>query len=178
MPSPFKIRAGKISFVCTTLLAAGLLLTGCDMAHYYLQAVGGELDLLSRRRSISDLLADPVTPKPLRQRLSLAEKAVKFAVTDLALAPSGSFQSYADLSRPYAVWAVYATPAYAFDPVTWCFPVAGCMSYRGYFSPDDAHRSAEVLAHEGMDTYVTGAPAFSTLGWFDDPLLNTFIDWP
>ncbi|MBF0154692.1 MAG: aminopeptidase [Magnetococcales bacterium] len=159
-------------------MLAGLLLPGCDTARYYLQAVGGEIDLLTRRRPVVDLLADPATPASLRDRLTLAKAATNFATTNLSLTPTGSFQSYVDLSRPYAVWSVYATPALSLEPATWCFPIIGCITYRGYFSATDAHRSGRELANQGMDTYVAGTPAFSTLGWFDDPLLNTYINWP
>ncbi|MBF0134762.1 MAG: aminopeptidase [Magnetococcus sp. DMHC-1] len=160
------------------MAVVGLLMSGCSTVHYYLQAIGGEIDLLARRQSVAELLEDPNTPAHLRERLLLAKKATDFAVNDLALQPTGSFRSYADLGRPYVVWGVYATPVFSLQPVTWCFPIVGCMTYRGFFSETDARRSGQELAEQEKDVYITGAPAYSTLGWFDDPLLNTFLDWP
>ncbi|MBF0426326.1 MAG: aminopeptidase [Magnetococcales bacterium] len=170
--------ASRQAMVALGLLIGPLLLSGCDTLPYYLQAVGGEIDLLTRRKPVADLLANPATSPDLRARLLLAGSASDFAVNALALKPGGSFRSYADLERPYAVWSVFATPPLALEPLTWCFPIVGCMSYRGYFAVADARQAAAKLAAQGMDTYVANTPAFSTLGWFDDPLLNTFITWP
>jgi predicted aminopeptidase len=156
-------------------LLAALLLGGCETLSYYAQAVGGQMALMSRARPIEDLLADPATPAPLRERLALARAIRDFAVKELKLPDNGSYRSYADLGRPYAVWNVVAAPEFSLEPLQSCFPVAGCVSYRGFFAQADAERHAAGLRAAGNDVYVYGVPAYSTLGRFDDPLLSTFI---
>lgn len=156
-------------------LLAPLLLGGCETLSYYAQAVGGQLSLMSRTRPIEDLIADPATPPPLRERLALARSIREFAVKELKLPDNGSYRSYADLGRPYAVWNVVAAPEFSLDPLQSCFPVAGCVSYRGFFAQSDAERHAAALRAAGNDVYVYGVPAYSTLGRFDDPLLSSFI---
>lgn len=160
------------------LLAASLLLAGCETLTYYLQAAGGQLALLSRSRPIEDLLVDPATPPPLREKLRLALSIREFAVTELKLPDNGSYRSYAGLDRPYAVWNVVSAPEFALKAQQSCFPIVGCVSYRGFFAEEDAERHAATLRAAGSDTYVYGVPAYSTLGRFDDPLLSTFIRYP
>jgi len=155
--------------------ACALLLTGCETLSYYAQAVGGQMSLLSRSRPVDELLADPATPKPLRERLLLAREIRNFSVKDLKLPENSSYRSYADIDRPYAVWNVVAAPEFALEPLQSCFPVAGCVSYRGFFAQDGAERYAAGLRAQGSDVYVYGVAAYSTLGRFDDPLLSTFI---
>ncbi|HTP60668.1 MAG TPA: aminopeptidase [Burkholderiales bacterium] len=157
---------------------AALLLTGCETLSYYAQAIGGQMSLLSQARPVADLLADPATPPPLRERLRLARDIRNYAVKDLKLPDNASYRSYADIGRPYAVWNVVAAPEFSLEPLKSCFPVAGCVSYRGFFSQDDAERYAAGLRAQGNDVYVQGVPAYSTLGHFDDPLLSTFINFP
>ena len=157
------------------LLAASLLLAGCETLSYYLQAAGGQLALLSRSRPIDELLADPATPPPLRERLRLALSIRDFAAKELKLPDNGSYRSYASLDRPYAVWNVVSAPEFSLKPLQSCFPIAGCVSYRGFFAEADAEHHAATLRAGGSDTYVYGVPAYSTLGRFDDPLLSTFI---
>lgn len=159
-------------------LSVLLLLAGCETLSYYAQAVGGQLSLMSRSRPIEDLLADPATPAPLRERLALARSIRDFAVKELKLPDNGSYRSYADLGRPYAVWNVVAAPEFSLRPLQSCFPVAGCVAYRGFFAQADAERHAAALRAAGNDVYVYGVPAYSTLGRFDDPLLSTFIRYP
>ena len=151
---------------------------GCQSLAYYTQAVGGHFSVLSKARPVSDLLADPATPPELKERLETARRIREFASKRLGLPDNGSYLSYADVQRPYVVWNVFAAPVLSVEPKLECFPFAGCVSYRGFYSEDDARRHAERLRAEGYDVHVGGVPAYSTLGWSDDPLLSTFIRYP
>ena len=152
----------------------GLALTGCQ-AGYYTHLLGGQYDLLSRRVPITDLLADQNTAPELRQRLTGALDARAFAVRVLKLPDNDSYTLYADLDRSYAVWNVFAAPEFSLTPVEWCYGLVGCLSYRGYYEEVLAREEAARLAAQGHDVYVGGVPAYSTLGWFDDPVLNTML---
>jgi predicted aminopeptidase len=158
------------------LLAA--LLAGCESLSYYGQAIGGHLKLLSSARPVDSWLADPQTPPELKQRLETARRIREFATRELHLPDNASYTTYADLGRRYAVYNVFAAPRFSVEPKAECFPVTGCVAYRGFFSEKDAQRYAEKLRAEGYDVYVGGVLAYSTLGWFDDPLLSTFIRYP
>jgi len=155
-----------------------LPLGGCETLSYYAQAVGGQLELMARTQPVASVIADPVTPQPLRERLQLARAIRDYASRELKLPDNGSYRSYADLGRPYVVWNVVAAPEFALEPVESCFPVAGCVPYRGFFAREDAERHAGRLRAAGHDVNVRGVPAYSTLGRFDDPLLSTFIRYP
>ena len=157
------------------LALCAALLAGCETLAYYLQAAEGQFSMLSRARPVADVLADPATPDWLRARLAVAREIRDYAVAKLALPDNDSYRRYADLGRPYAVWNVVAAPEFSLEPVLSCFPVAGCVAYRGFFSPEAAEAHAARLRAEGNDVYVYGVPAYSTLGRFDDPLLSTFI---
>jgi predicted aminopeptidase len=159
-------------------LVAALLLSGCESLNYYAQAVGGHLSVMRAARPVDTWLSDPATPKDLRSRLEIARGIREFASRELALPQNGSYSSYAELHRPYVAWNVYAAPVFSIDPKQECFPFTGCVSYRGFFSEAEARRYAEKLRLAGNDIYVGGVPAYSTLGWFDDPLLSTFIRYP
>ena len=161
-------------------LLLALLLAGCESVSYYGQAVGGHLGLMAGARPIAELLEDPRTPPGLRARLEVAQRIRDFAVRELALPDNRSYRSYADLGRTFAVWNVVAAPALSVEPLPQCFPFAGCVAYRGFYSESRAQRHADRLAEAGNDVFVGGVLAYSTLGWFDDPLLSTFIhdaDW-
>lgn len=160
------------------LLFPMLLLGGCTTLGYYLQAVNGEADVLRRARPIDRVLADPGIDASLKQKLGEVIEIRSFASKELGLPDNGTFRRYADLQRPYVVWNVFAAPEFSIDPKQWCYPLLGCANYRGYFSRDKAEAEAKALQQEGYDTYVAGIPAYSTLGWFDDPVLNTFIHFP
>ena len=160
-----------------TLLIA-LLLSGCSSIGYYAQSIQGHLDLLQRTESISDLLANPQTDPRLKQRLQLTETLRDFASQTLKLPENRSYRSYADLQRKAVVWSVVAAPEFSIHPKQWCYPVVGCASYRGYFSKTDATEYANQLGKEGLDVTIAEVPAYSTLGWFDDPLPSTVIHWP
>src|SRR3954465_2418144 len=155
-----------------------LLLGGCETLSYYKQAIGGQLEILHAARPIDTWLADPGTPAALRERLQLAQRIRGFASTQLALPDNASYASYAELGRAYVVWNVFAAPRLSVEPKKECFPFTGCVSYRGFFSEEDARRHVEGLQAEGYDVYVGGVVAYSTLGWFNDPLLSTFIRYP
>lgn len=155
-----------------------LLLTGCGSLRYYGQVLSGGARVLLERRPIDEVLASAETPPELAERLRLVERLRRFAGEELSLPVGGAFSQYADLDRPYAVWNVVAAPELSVEPVTWCFPVAGCVSYRGYFTERGARRFAGRLAADGLDVAVQGAAAYSTLGWFADPVLSTFVGYP
>jgi predicted aminopeptidase len=159
-------------------LAAALLLSGCAAMDYYGQAAAGHLEVMRRAVPIDEKLRAPDTPAPLRAKLEHVLAIREFASRDLALPDNGSYRSYADIGRPFVVWSVYAAPEFSVKPVQSCFVFAGCVSYRGFYSEENAKRYASELAGEGNDTYVGGVPAYSTLGWFNDPVLSTFIDYP
>jgi predicted aminopeptidase len=130
---------------------------------------------MAKRQDVSTLVEDDATSPDLKARLKQAEAIRVFAITELALPDSGSYRSYVDVGKPYVTWNVVATPALSLTPKTWCFPVVGCVSYRGYFEEAEAVAYGDELAAEKMDVAVVGARAYSTLGWFDDPILSTMI---
>lgn len=156
------------------LLVLSCLLLGCDNLGYYLQSASGQMEILSKRRPIAELLADAKTDAELKKRLQLALEIREFAAAELGLPDNDSYRSYADLKRPYVVWNVVATREFSLDPVTWCFPIAGCLPYRGYYHEADAKGFADELKGSGHDTVTYGVAAYSTLNWFADPVLNTF----
>ena len=162
----------------TVVIAMLLVLTGCANISYYLQSINGQLDIWSRERPVGEVIGDPATPQALREKLATVLRIREFASRELGLPDNASFRRYADLGRPFVVWNVFAVPEFSTRPVQWCFPVAGCVGYRGYFDQADAERFAAALAVEGHDVFVGGVPAYSTLGWFADPVLNTFIRNP
>jgi len=140
--------------------------------------VGGHLEVMRLAAPIEERLREPSTPEPLRAKLARALAIREFASRDLALPDNGSYRRYADLGRPFVVWNVVAAPEFSVEPLESCFPFAGCVSYRGYYSEEAARRYAAALAEKGYDVHLGGAPAYSTLGWFDDPVLSTFIHYP
>jgi predicted aminopeptidase len=160
------------------LAAAGFLLAGCESMQYYVQAINGHLSVMRAARPVEAWLADPATPADVRTRLETARAIRAFASRELALPANGSYEAYADLGRPYVAWNVYAAPVFSTEARKECFPFTGCVSYRGFFSEAEARSHAEQLRREGNDVFVGGVPAYSTLGWFDDPLLSTFIRYP
>ncbi|MBU1332767.1 MAG: aminopeptidase [Gammaproteobacteria bacterium] len=155
----------------------GLLLSGCSTLDYYAHLGQGQWQLLQARQPVERLLADPHIDPALAQRLALAQRARDFASAELGLPDNRSYRLYADLGRPFVVWNVFATPAYSLEPQLHCFPIAGCVAYRGYYQQGRARGAAALLQQQGLDTYVGGVEAYSTLGWFDDPLLNTMLRW-
>jgi len=155
------------------VLAAAASLPGC----YVMQAAAGQADVLARSEPIAKLVADPATPDALRARLKLVVEARAFAVRELGLPDGRSFRKYADLGRPYAVWNVVAAPEFSVTPRRWCYPVAGCVAYRGYFDEGRAVGTARRLARHGDDVTVGGVATYSTLGHLPDPVFNTMLGW-
>jgi len=171
----------KINRTAKHLMMAGVaagLLASCSSLNYYAQAAQGQLELLSDARPIDDWLTDSGTDAKLKVRLETARQIRRYAVQELGLPDNNSYKNYAALSRPYVLWNVVATPELSLKPMQWCFPVAGCVNYRGYYSKDAAQDYARELREEGNDVQVGGVPAYSTLGWFNDPLISTFINYP
>ena len=159
------------------LLLASLLLEACSLGYYW-QAATGQMDLLRRREPVSELLADPATDPRLRERLQQVRQMLDFAHAELSLPDNGSYRLYVEIDRAYVVWNVFAAPELSVELRRWCYPVAGCVAYRGYFRHQAARDYADRLAAEGNDVFVGGVPAYSTLGRFRDPLLNTMLDLP
>ena len=159
-----------------------LFLAGCADARYYLQALDGHLQMMQVARPIEQWLADPRASLELKRRLLLAEQIRSFAVIELGLPANASYHRYADIQRRSVVWNVVAAPEFSLTLKTWCFPVTGCVAYRGYFEEAEARAQAQELAASGLEVSVYGVPAYSTLGWLNwaggDPLLNTFIHYP
>jgi len=155
------------------MLALCLPLAGC----YLLESAQGQLELNASRVPIKTVLARPDTPPKLRSWLELATRIRDFASSDLGLPDNRSYRSYADLKRRFVVWNVFAAPEFSVDAKTWCFPVAGCVAYRGYFREALARRFERSLTAQGYDVLVGGVAAYSTLGHFSDPVLNTMLDW-
>lgn len=154
-----------------------LLLNGCTTISYYGQAISGHLSLMAGRQPIGQLLEQNDVSPELKQRLLLARSIRDFASDSLKLPDNGSYRSFVATSREAVVWSLVATEAYSVDPKQWCYPVIGCASYRGYFDPEMAQREAERLIGQGLDVALEPVPAYSTLGWFDDPLPGTVIGW-
>jgi predicted aminopeptidase len=166
---------GRLRRLARGLVTCGsaVALSGC----YLMQAASGQLEVMARSRPIASVLADPATPEATRLQVELAVRAREFAVRELGLPDSGSYRKYADLGREYVVWNVVATPEFSLRPLRWCFPVAGCVSYRGYFHEADANAYAWKLVARGNDAAVEGVAAYSTLGHLSDPLPSTMIGW-
>lgn len=166
-------RAGRWRFAVLAVLVLGL--TACAGPGYYLQATRGHFDLMGARQPVDGYLASADADDPLAARLTVARTALAFAESRLALPTEGSFEQFVVTGRDGVSWNVVATPPYDLAPKRWCFPVAGCVPYLGYFDEQDARRHADRLADRGMDSAVFLATAYSTLGWFDDPILDTML---
>jgi predicted aminopeptidase len=136
------------------------------------------MEILRASRPLDEVMQAPATTDEQRRRLSYVAEARDFASRELKLPDNQSYRRYADLHRPYVLWNVFATEEFSVAPRTWCFPFAGCVAYRGYFHKEDAEAYARELKMQGLDVYVGGVPAYSTLGWMNDPVLNTFIHYP
>ena len=173
----------KCKFIVKLLILPLLLcLSSCADLGYYWQSVEGHVSLIKAARPVDDWLTDAQTPEKLKAKLALTKKIRAFAAEELKLPDNSSYKRYVDLKRKAVVWNVVAAPALSLKLKTWCFPVAGCVGYRGYFSEIEAKREAEELKKQDFDVSVYGVPAYSTLGWSNwaggDPLLSTFIGYP
>ena len=157
------------------LIFMALTVSACSSFGYYMDLMAGHSELLEQQKPISEILIDKETNLKLRELLETSQNIRNFASNRLDLPENDSYRMYADLKRRYAVWNVIAAKEFSVEPKKWCFLFVGCLSYRGYFSKEDAMAYASELKNEGYDVYVVGASAYSTLGWFDDPLLNTMM---
>jgi len=167
-------RASRLVLLAVLATSLG----GCTTLRYYSQAVRGQLDLIRRATPIEEELRSDAVPAAIKDKLRAVLRMREFASRELALPDNGSYRSYADLGRHYVLWNVFAAPEFSIEPITSCFPVAGCVSYRGYFGEADAAAEGAAQRAHGYDVYIGGVPAYSTLGWFNDPVLNTFIHYP
>ena len=156
------------------LASACALLAGCGTP-YLMQAASGEWQVLHERVPIDSVLADPHTPPAVHEHLEQVRAAREFASQELGLPDNKSYRSYADIGRPYVVWNVVAAPEFSLAPKRWCFPVAGCVAYRGYFHEQSARDFALALEEQGFDVAVDPVPAYSTLGKFADPVLSSML---
>ncbi|MER8370418.1 aminopeptidase [Mesorhizobium sp. M1378] len=159
--------------VATIILTPGV--TSCTSIPYYAQSLQGHVQIMAARQDVGKLIDDPSTPQILRARMASANAIRQFATDELALPDNNSYRSYVDVGRNSVTWAVFAAPEFSLTPRTWCFPVFGCVPYRGYFSEKSATETAAELQRQGLDVYVTGITAYSTLGWSSDPLLSTML---
>lgn len=162
----------------TTLLLPLIFLTGCQTLHFYGQGVQGQVEILRKSRSNEKVIASLETPDGLRKKLVLAEELCDFASKKLALPGDSAYHKYADLGRRHVVFVLHAAPEFSLKPKTWSYPVIGELDYRGYFKENDAEEYAKTLLEKGLEVHLGGTDAYSTLGVFHDPLLNTFIDYP
>ena len=168
----------KAARLTVALGLAAIALSSCSNLPYYFQSVRGQLDVWSRQRDIEAVIASPGTAEPLRERLKTVLRVRNFASTELGLPQNASYRMYANLERPYVAWNVFAAREFSIEPRQWCFMFAGCVTYRGYFEKAQADDFAAGVARTGYDVFVSGVPAYSLLGYFPDPVLNTFINYP
>ncbi len=168
----------KITALNITILIITALSSGCSSIKYYAHMLGGQLEISSSAKPIPEIIDNLDKDEKLRAKLQLIQSAKQFANTRLNLPQNESYSEYADLGRQYVLWNVTAAPQLSLTPYKSCFPIVGCMNYRGFFSKESADEFAQELKTEGYDVYVAGVAAFSSLGWFNDPVLNTMIHWP
>jgi len=152
-----------------------LLLSGCAELQYYGHAVSGQLDVLSKRKPIADVLEDPSTKPFVKEKLKIVERMHDFAINDLHLPDSDSFRGYSDVERDYVLWNVFATPELSLETKQWCYPILGCLGYRSYFQKSYAESIAKQLEQEGWDVHVAASPAYSTRGFFADPIYSPML---
>ncbi|HEX4243461.1 MAG TPA: aminopeptidase [Steroidobacteraceae bacterium] len=168
----------NLSSIGVKVRAALLVLAAASTGGCYLmQSIHGQLSLMSKRQKITGVIADPRTPRVLRKELESVAAIRDFASRELGLPDNGSYRSYADIGRSYVVWNVVAAPEFSVDAKEWCYPIVGCVAYRGYFSQARARRFAAGLRGEGFDVTVGGVAAYSTLGHFNDPVLSSMMGW-
>jgi len=166
-------RRKTLLLLALTLIVA--VVSGCQEIGFYSQAIKGQYQIFAHQQLIDKLVADPQTPEKLRAKLQLIEQLRAFAKDQLKLPVDGHYRKYVDVHREYVVWNVQAAPQFSLEPRTWWYPLVGSLEYRGYFSEKGATNYGARIAKKGDDVYVDGVEAYSTLGWFKDPILNTFI---
>jgi predicted aminopeptidase len=158
------------------LAGAVLLLASCEQAAYLQQAAEGQLDILASQQPVDEVLANRKLKEGPRKRLELSKEVLAFAENELALSVDGRYQNFVDLKRPAVVWNVFASEELALTPKTWCYPIVGCVAYRGFFDKATAAANMHKLRKEGYDTFFGGVSAYPTLGYFRDPILSTFLN--
>jgi len=158
-------------FLCVLILMA---CSGCESIAYYNQALKGQLELMKNQHPLMEVIENRNTSAQLKNQLQLILEILAFADQQLQLPVGGNFSHYVEINRPFVVWNVFAADEFSFEARTWCYPVVGCASYRGYFDQNKADAYAKKLQDEGGDIYIGGVSAYSTLGWLDDPVLSTF----
>jgi predicted aminopeptidase len=168
------LRRRKTLLLALVLIVAAV--SGCQEIGFYSQAIKGQYQIFAHQQVIDKLITDPQTPEKLRAKLQLIQHLRVFAKDELKLPVDGHYRKYVDVHREYVVWNVQAAPQFSLQPRTWWYPMVGSLEYRGYFSEKGAKRYGARIAKKGDDVYVDGVEAYSTLGWFKDPILNTFID--
>jgi len=166
------MKIASRNFIVITLL---LMLTGCSSLNFYSQAITGQMNLLFNRRSLDTVLADASVNPEIKRKIRVARDVLVFAEEELGLPVGNSYSGFVDTGKRYVIWNVFAADEFSVKLSTFCYPIAGCVSYRGFFAEADAREFAAGLTKEGFDVFVGGVAAYSTLGWFDDPLLNTFL---
>jgi predicted aminopeptidase len=169
------VRLRKILWLGSFFVPLAALLSGCQTMGYYKQAIQGQYEILTNRKPINQLIANSETPPALKNKLAAVLKFREFAQRELRLPANHHYLRYVDLHRRFVVWNVHGAPEFSLKPKTWWYPIVGRLEYRGYFSEPEARSYAEKLGLKGFDVYVEGVEAYSTLGWFADPVLNTFI---
>jgi predicted aminopeptidase len=177
--SRFGRRTRRRLAIALAVVGAALTVAACatfETVDYYWQGAAGQLELLTRSEPIPEVIGR--SDKALAERLERIREIRAFASKELGLPDNGSYTRYTDLGRPFVSWNVFATPELSLKPREWCFPIAGCVNYRGYFQEAAAKGESKRLKASGDDVYVGGVPAYSTLGWFDDPVLSSFVSWP
>lgn len=161
----------------TLVILGAFSVAGCETVHFYSQAATGQLKILAGRKSIDRLVADEQTDPKLKLQLEWVRAIRAYAAGELHLPVDSAYSDYTQLSGEYALYNLIAAPEFSLSPKRWCYPIAGCASYRGYFDKSDAVRQEGRLRAQGYDVYLGPVPAYSTLGWFDDPVLSSFVNW-
>jgi len=165
----------RLLFRCFASLALPWLLASCQTLTFYGQAIGGQVEILRKSKPIPPMLADPATDPALRRQLQSVQEIRAFASDHLTLRGDESYGRYADLGREHVTWVLFAAPEFSLEPKTWWYPTLGRLEYRGFFREEDTEKLAAELRAEGLDVQTGGVDAYSTLGWFHDPVLNTFV---
>src|SRR5471032_2069977 len=171
------IRPSPGYLIRAVSLLAVVLLGGCSSVSYYGQLASGQWHLLRAREPVAKVIDDAARDPKLREHLIKSQQARAFASSHLHLPDNQSYRLYVDIGRPYVVWNVFATDEFSLDPVTHCFPVAGSVAYRGYYSQGAARGDAALQRQAGKDVFMSGVEAYSTLGWFDDPIISSMMSW-
>jgi predicted aminopeptidase len=168
------LKSNGVKAALFALLA--IVLVSCETVGYYSQAARGQLTIVFAREDIQHLIERPDLSQELAGKFAKVMDIREFAESELGLPVGGNYSSYVDVEREHVVWNVFAAPEFSVDPVNWCYPIAGCVAYRGYFSQQSALSYAAKLEEDGFDVYTGGVDAYSTLGWFEDSLLSTVLN--